>query len=215
MLVANNNYLSPEPPLIQTWISSLTSLNYEIAIKIRFTLILTMIDDSYQHDFKKPNLNLSWDSVEYISSTNTLSTCFDQLLCLRSDIWITLALAHELGHAISFQQKLFTSAREEEKVADTIAGFILKNLQREWYLGTSDLQNAFKEFLYLWDLEEYVSSTHWEINTHWTGEERKWSIEKWYLMDNDWIHKFLQSFTLEEISKNIMDGTYQVNSNTL
>ncbi len=224
--------------------NTLTKSNYPIAIQMRVTLVYKVLNDFYRAYYKQnlefPGIIINSEYVSTYSHLNIINTNFQQLSSENfSDIWITLAIAHEMWHILShkvwyidlskplnlednsYQNFDKIIARAWEKIADTIAGFVLKKLEDEGYTIPQDIENALTNFEYLWTsgtVQSFFNGKR-KTNIHWTGPQRKERIKDWHSMSDDDLYNYLNSsilptYTTMDIIKDIKESFISIFTKT-
>lgn len=178
----------------------------EIFMMIALWLINNIWEIFFQEnlwtDFQKPELvffewsiDINWKKFSWEAGfdTNTNKILINSSLILwlvdfdaiKSDIWFTLIIAHEVWHSIQKQLLLLQSREDKEHHADFIAGYTLKEMEKMWLLDEQDLEEALFTFGRFWDICE-LSRTNDLINQKtstniwWDNKKRKWNLFRWY-----------------------------------
>lgn len=168
-------------------------------------------------EFEKPelvlfdwNISINWEIFSWdvafdniynrvLVNTSLILTLIDENV-IKSDIWFTLLLAHEIWHSIQKQLWLssFQTPEESEHHADFIAGYTLHEIENIWLLDEKDLEEAYFSFWRFWDIcdisrvmEQLETWKKWK-NIWWDRKTRKSNLSKWYSAS---IWDVLNSFT--------------------
>lgn len=176
------------------WSSSLTIENIETYLTLSLGVINNIwkdfFRDSLHENFIPTKLefiddNFKWKN-EYIVYHNwTIIVSKKEFITLsKTDIWVTAILAHEMWHHIARLQQHHLPKEKEEKFADFISWFTVKQLKTLWYLDELDYNNAKNAFYNFWIESEFLSIINWEINIHWNWDKREWSFIEWFNSSN-------------------------------
>jgi len=198
---------------------SINSDRLEMFMSVALWVINSIWENFFQEqlwvEFQKPELvlfewnidvewkNFSWDAaLDTVNNRVFINTSLILWLididAIRSDIWFTLILAHEIWHSIQRQLWLFINQTEEESEhhADFVAWYTLQEMEKMWLLDAKDLDEALFTFGRLGDIcelsriSELVNQKVWK-NIWWDSKERKWNLSKWY---NATVDEVLESF---------------------
>ncbi len=197
---------------------SITPDRLEIFMKIALWLISDIWEDIFKKNlgmsFQKPkfsffekNIYIDWKEfsweIGYDEKNNKIfinSSSILQLVrngIIKSDIWFTLTLWHEVWHSIQKQLWLKQSKVEREYHADFIAWYSLQKMKEMWLLDEGDLDESIAVFSNMWDVCE-SAEIYTLIQNMGDQMKKKWLLNKEiknninYILEADNLHILIQ-----------------------